>query len=192
MRMVNVKGESIVKGGKCTTEKIRPQPCTITIPLSKTCTTGTTSKPLRVSVIEDDAQARVFHKRTVNEKVIRGITEGASVIGTVTGQMGKAAAVGAIISDTAVLRVTGSSLKAAGTFIFRTVDVEMTCGVALKTTSRFSRNGFWAHAGIVRCNSREVGGRASLMKGRSIVSRDIRRDVKQHSSGRLWRWDGIL
>ena len=30
IRTVNVKGESIVKGGKCTTEKMSPRPCTIT------------------------------------------------------------------------------------------------------------------------------------------------------------------
>ena len=192
MRTVNVKGESIVKGGKCTTEKIRPRPHTVTIPPSKTCTTGTTSKPLWVSVIEDGAQARVFHKRTVDKKVIGGVTEGASAIGTVAGQMGKAATVGTIIPDTAVLWVTGSSLMAAGTLVFGTVNAEMARGVALKTTSRFSRNGFWAQAGMVRCNLCRVGGRASLMKSRSIVSRDVKRNVKQHSGGRLWRWDGVF
>ena len=182
----------MVKGSKCTMEKIRPQPRTVTIPLSKTCTTGTISKPLWVSIIEDDARAWVIHKRTVDEKVIGGITEGTPTIGTVTGQMGKAAAVGAIIPDTAVLWVTGSSLTATGTLIFRTIDAEMAHGMALKTTSRFSRNGFWAQVGIVRCNSRGVGGRASLMKGRLIVSGDVRRDVKQCSGGRLWRWNGIF
>ena len=30
MRTVNVKGESVVKGGKCTTEKMSPWPRTIT------------------------------------------------------------------------------------------------------------------------------------------------------------------
>ena len=30
MRMVNVKGESAVNGGKCTTEKISPRPRTVT------------------------------------------------------------------------------------------------------------------------------------------------------------------
>ena len=30
IRTVNVKGESIVKGGKCTMEKMRPQPRTVT------------------------------------------------------------------------------------------------------------------------------------------------------------------
>ena len=32
IRTVNVKGESIVKGDKCTMEKIRPQPHTVTTP----------------------------------------------------------------------------------------------------------------------------------------------------------------
>ena len=30
MRTVNVKGESVVKGGKCTTEKMSPRPRTVT------------------------------------------------------------------------------------------------------------------------------------------------------------------
>ena len=137
-------------------EKIRPRPRTITIPPSKTCTTGTTSKPLRVSVIEDDARAWVLRKRTVDKKVIRGVTEGAAAIRTVAGQMGKALTVGAVILDAAVLQMTRSSLTVAGTFILGTVNAEMACGMALKTTSRFSCDGFWAQAGIMRCNSCRV------------------------------------
>ena len=30
MRTVNMKGESVVKGGKCTTEKMSPRPRTVT------------------------------------------------------------------------------------------------------------------------------------------------------------------
>ena len=100
--------------------------------------------------------------------------------------------VGAIISDTAVLWVTGSPLTTAGTFIFGAVDMEMVCGVALKTTSCCSHNRFWAQVGIVRCNACGVGGRATLVKGRSSVSRDVRRDVKQCSGGGLQRWDRII
>ena len=192
IRTVNVKGESIVKGGKCTTERISPQPCTVTIPPSKTCTTGTTSKPLRVSVIEDDAWAWVLCKRTVDEKVIGGITEGATLIGTVVGQVGKTSTEGAIISDTVVLRVTGSPLTTAGAFILRAVDTEMACGMALKTMSRCSRDGFWAQAGIMRCNMCGIGGRATLVKGRASISGDVRRDVKQHGGGGLWQWDRIV
>ena len=186
IRTVNVKGESIVKGGKCTTERKRPRPRTVTIPPSKTCTTGTISKSLWVPVIEDDTRAWVLRKMTVDKMVIGGVTEGASTIGAIAGQVGKMAAIGAVIPDTVVLRVTGGSLTATGAFIFGTVNMEMAHGMALKTMSRFSHNGFWAQAGIVRCNTRGVGGRASLMKSRLIVSGDVRRNVKQRSGGRLW------
>ena len=192
IRTVNVKGESTVNSGKCTMEKMSPRPRTVTIPPSKTWTTGTTSKPLRVSLIEDDSRTRVLRKRTVDEKVVRSVTEGVTSIGTVAGQVSEASAVGAIIPDTAILRVTRSSLATAGAFIFWAVDVEMTCSVALKTTSLCSCDGFWAQVGIARRNSCWIGGRTTLMKGRSSVSGDVRRDVKQRSGGRLRRWDGIL
>ena len=178
IRTANVKGESIVKGGKCTMEKTSPRPHTVTIPPSKTWTTRTTSQPLRVSLIEDDTRTRVFRKRTVDEKVIGSVAEGAVSIGTIAGQVSEASTVGAIISDTVILWVAGSALMTAGTFIFQTIDAEMTCGVALKTTSLCSRDGFWAQAGIVRCNSCWIGGGTTLMKSRSSVSRDVRRDVK--------------
>ena len=110
MRTVNVKGESEVNGGKCTTEKISPRPRTVTIPPSKTCTTGTTSKPLRVSLVEDDTLARVLCKRTVDEKMIGGVTEGTATIGTVAGQVGETSAVGAVVTDAAVLWMTRGSL----------------------------------------------------------------------------------
>ena len=84
-------------------ERKSPRPRTVTIPPSKTCTTGTTSKSLGVSVIENDTQAWVLRKRTVNEKVIGGVAEGTTAIGTVTGQVGKTSAEGAIVSHAAVL-----------------------------------------------------------------------------------------
>ena len=184
-RMVKVKGEPADKGGKCTMERKRPRPRTVTIPPSKTCTTGTTSEPLRIPIVEDDPWARVLHERTVDEKVIGGVAEVAALIRTIVGQVGGTSAVGTIISDTAVLWVTGSLLTTAGTFIFGAVDMEMVCGVALKTTSCCSCDGFWAQVGIVRCNACGVGGRATLVKGRSSVSGDVRRDVKQCSGGGL-------
>ena len=162
------------------------------IPPSKTCTTGTTSKPLWVSLVEDDTQTWVLHKRAVDEKVIGGITEGTVTIGTVVGQVGETSTIGAIVPDTAVLWVTGSPLATAGAFILGTVDTEMACGMALKTTSCCIRDRFWAQAGIVRCNSCRIGSCATLMKGRSSVSGDVRRDVEQHSSGRLRRRNGIF
>ena len=178
MRTVNMKGESAVNGGKCTMERTSPWPCTVTIPPSKTCTTGTTSKPLGIPLVEDDTRDWVFRKRTVSEKVIGSVTEGAAVIGTVMGQVGEMPAEGAIISDTAVLWMTGSSLATAGAFILRAVDTEMACGMTLKTTSLCSRDRFWAQAGIARCNSHRIRGCATLVKGRSCVSGDVRREVE--------------
>ena len=187
-----MKGESVVKGGKCTMEKMSLRPRTVTIPPSKTCITGTTSKPLRVSLIEDDTQTWVLHKRTVDEKVIGGVTEGATTIGTVAGQVGKSSTVGAVVPDTAVLWMTGSSLMTAGAFILGAVNTEMARGMTLKTTSHCIRDGFWAQVGIARCNSCWIRSRVSLMKGRSSVSRDVRRDIEQRSGGGLWRWNGIF
>ena len=131
-------------------------------------------------------------KRTVNEKVIGGVTEGAASIGTAAGQVGETSTVGAIISDTVVLWMTRSPLTTAGTFVFGAVDTEMARGMALKTTSRCSHNGFWAQVGIVRCNACGIGGCATLVKGRSSVSGDVRRDIKQRSGGGLQRWDRII
>ena len=173
IRTVKVNGESGVNGAKCMMERISPRPRTITIPPSKTCTTGTTSKSLGIPVVEDDTWAWVLCKRTVDKKVIGGVTEGAASIRTVADQVGETPTEGAVISDAAVLWVTGSSLMTAGAFILRTVNMEMACGMALKTTSRCIRDGFWAQAGIARCNSCGVGGHVTLMKGRSSVSGDV-------------------
>ena len=117
--------------------------------------------------------------------MIGGITEGTTVIRTITGQVGETSAEGTIVSDTAVLGMAGSLLAAARALVLRAVDMEMACGMALKTMSCCIRNGFWAQAGIVRCNSCWIGGRATLAKGRSSVSRDVRRNVEQRSGGRL-------
>ena len=105
--------------------------------------------------------------------MIGGVTEGAVMIWTVAGQVSETSTVGAIVPDTAVLWVTGSSLATAGTFILGTVNTEMACGMALKTMSHCIRDGFQAQAGIVRCNSCGIGSHAALMKGRSSVSGDV-------------------
>ena len=100
------------------------------------------------------------------------------LIGAVVGQVGKMSTEGAIISDTVVLWMTGSSLATAGTLILGTVDTEMACGETLKTTSLCSHDRFWAQAGISTHNSCRIRGCATLMKGRSCVSGDVRRDVE--------------
>ena len=100
------------------------------------------------------------------------------LVGTVTGQVGETSTEGAIVPDIVVLWMTGSTLTTAGAFIFGAVNMEMACGMTLKTTSLQSRIRFWAQAGITRCNSHRIGGRATLVKGRSCVSGDVRRDVE--------------
>ena len=57
--MVKVNRESDTNGDRWMMEKIMSDPCTVTIPPSKTCTTGTRSQSLWVSIIEDDATAGV-------------------------------------------------------------------------------------------------------------------------------------
>ena len=99
-------------------------------------------------------------------------------IGTVTGQVGETSTEDAIISDTVVLRMARSPLATAGALILGAVDTEMARGMTLKTMSRCSRNGFWAQVGIMRCNLCGIGGCATLVKGRSSVSGDVRRNVK--------------
>ena len=150
----------------------------VTIPPSKTCTTGTTLKSVGVSIVEDDPRAWVLHKRTVDEKVIGSVTEGATSIGAIPGQMGETATEGTIISGAVVLWMAWSPLVTAGAFVLGTVDTEMACGMTLKTMSCCIHKGFWAQAGIVRCNSCRIGGCATLVKGGSSVSRDVRRDVE--------------
>ena len=92
--------------------------------------------------------------------------------------MGETAAEGTIISGAVVLWMAGSLLATAGAFILGTVNTEMAYGMTLKTTSCCIHEGFWAQVGIVRCNLCRIGGRATLVKGRSSVSRDVRRDVE--------------
>ena len=133
MRIVKVIGKSMVNGGRCKMEKISPCPCTITIPSSKTCTTGTTSESLRVSLIEDDSRSRVLCKGTVLEDVVGVVAQGATSIWTVAGQVGKLATKSAVVANAVILGVTRSMLVAAWAFVVRAVDAKMPQGVALKT-----------------------------------------------------------
>ena len=183
--MVKVNSESEVNGGKWKMEKMSPHPCTITIPPSKTCTTGTTPESLGVSLVEDNSQAGILCKRTVNKKVVRSITEGVMSVRTVAGQVGELAAESAVITNAAVLGVSRGMLVATRALILRTVDAKMPCGVALKTTSLRCCDWLWAQAGISRCNLSGVGGHSSLMKHGLRISGYISRDIEKSSSGGL-------
>ena len=87
-------------------EKIKSSPCTVTIPPSKTCTTGVRSKPLWVSVIEDDPTAWVLREGTVCNDMSRVIAEGTNSVQTEVGGVAKTVAKRTVVSMTTVLGMT--------------------------------------------------------------------------------------
>ena len=54
MRMVNVKGESAVNGGKCTTEKISPRPRTVTLSRQEDHAVGVADDNKGITVISPE------------------------------------------------------------------------------------------------------------------------------------------
>ena len=85
--MVNVNGEPEVNGGRYKMEKTRSNPHTVTIPPSKTCTTGARSKPLWVSIIEDDTTTGVLRERTVSNDMSWVVAKGTEAVWTIGGNV---------------------------------------------------------------------------------------------------------
>ena len=133
-------------------EKMRLGPCTITIPPSKICTSGTKSQPLWISPIEDNPLAGVLGERAVADDVSQIITEGALPVRTDAGEVTEATAKRTVVARATVLGVAWSALMAVRTFVFLTVDTKMPLVMTLKTNSCCSRNGLWAQSGITRHN----------------------------------------
>ena len=73
-------------------EKKMSGPCIVTLPPSKTCTTGTRLQTLQVTIVEDDSITRVLQKGTVSNDVAQVIAKGAKAVWTVTGGVAEAAA----------------------------------------------------------------------------------------------------
>ena len=159
-------------------EKIRSDPCTVTIPPLKTCTTSARSESLWVSLIEDDTAAGVLREWTVCNNMSWVVAKGTKLVQTDMRDVAKAVAKRTVALSAMILGMTRGALSAIGTLILWTVDTKMPCNVALKTVSLMSHCGFWAQMGILRCNSSGVRGGSALMKGRTRVSGDI-----QQSSG---------
>ena len=133
--MVNINGEPEVNGGRCRMEKTRSNPHTVTIPPSKTCTTGARSKPLRVSVIEDDATTGVLRERTISDDMSQVVAKGAEAVWTIAGNVAKAAAKRTVVLITMVLGVAGGTLTAVGTLVLWAVDTKMPRCMTVKTMS---------------------------------------------------------
>ena len=111
----------------------------ITIPLSRSCTTGTISEPFWVSIIEDNTAARVLGEGTVSDNMSRIITKGTVPVWIVAGKVAKVATKRTVVLNTMVLGMSQSALSAVGALIVRTVDTNMPSGVAMKTYSLRSR-----------------------------------------------------
>ena len=183
VKTVNVNGELGINGDKWMMEKIRSGPHTVTIPPSKTCTTGARSDSLWVSIIEDDTVTGVLGEGTIRDNMSWVIAEGTKAVWTVAGSVAKVTTKRTVVLRTTVLRVTRGVLAVVGTLVFWTVDTKMPHNVVVKTASLVSHCGFWAQMGVSRCNSSGIRGSTTLMKGRMEVSRVI----YQGGGSRQWR-----
>ena len=164
-------------------EKRRSGFCTVTIPPSKTHTSGMKSQSLRVSVIEDNPLAGVLRERTVADDMSWIVTEGTLSVWTDVREMTEVSATRTVVARTTVLEVAQGALSAVRTLVLWTVDVKMPLVVTLKTNSRCERNGLRAQSGIVRCNLSGVGSGASLMKGRAGIGRLINESEGDRGGG---------
>ena len=86
-------------------EKRRSRFCTVTIPPSKTHTSGTKSQSLRVSLIEDNPLAGVLRERTVADDMSWIITEGTLSVWTDVREMTEVSAKRTVVARTTVLGV---------------------------------------------------------------------------------------
>ena len=117
METVNISSESRDIRDKWITEKRRSWPRTITIPPSKTCTTGASSDPFGVAIIEDDSVARVLREGTVGNDMAQIITKGAASVWTIVGEMTEAAAKRTVVAHAMVLRMARGMLVTIRAFI---------------------------------------------------------------------------
>ena len=124
-RTVKVSGESKVNGGRWRMQRMSPCPHTITIPPSKTCTSRTTSKSLRIPLVEDDPLTGVLAKQTVSEVVSWIVTEGTPSIWAVTAEMAEMPAKRTVVVGTTILGVARGVLMTVGTLIFWAVDTKV-------------------------------------------------------------------
>ena len=134
--MVNVNGDSGVRGERWTIEKRRFGPCTVTIPPLRTCITGTSNwESLQVSLIEDNHLAGVFWERTVSNDVSWIVTEGTESVWTVSSQIAISSTKRTVVARAMVLEVAWGLLAAVGTLVLWTVDTKMPMVMAVKTQS---------------------------------------------------------
>ena len=120
-------------------EKRRPSPHIVTLPPSKTCTTGTRLDSLRVSIVEDNTAAGVLREGTIHNDVSWVITKGAELVWIIVGEVAKVVTKRTVVAHTTVLGVAWGTLATVGTLVVWTVNMKMPNGVAVKT------NSLWSH-----------------------------------------------
>ena len=130
--------------------------CTVTMPLLKSCTSGTNSQSLWIPLVKDNPLAGVFREGAVSDDMSWVITKGASSVRTDMGEVTKVPAKRTVVVRATVLGVAWSMLMAVRAFIFWTVDTKMPLVMTLKTNSCCSCDGLWAQPGISRRNSSGV------------------------------------
>ena len=173
METMNVNGESNDNGGREMMEKIMSIPRTVTIPPSKTCTTGTRSQSFWIPVVEDNPTTGVLREGTVCDDVSWVIAKGTESVRAEARSVAEVVAKRTIVPGAAIFGMTRGTLTAVGTLVFWTVDMKMSCEVTVKTTSLVSCLGFWAQTGISRRNLNGIRGGSTLMEGRTRVSGDV-------------------
>ena len=136
---MNVRGESGDNGGSQMIEKKRLSLCTITLPPSKTCTTGTRLDSLWVSIVEDDTTAGVLWEGAIHNDMSWVIAKGTESVWTVVGSVAEVAAKRTVVAQTVVLGMA-------------TINTKMPCSVAVKTNSFQSCCHGWAQAGVSKNN----------------------------------------
>ena len=151
-----MSGKSDVNEEKWTTEKMRLGSRIITIPPSKSCTSGINSQSLWIPLVKDNPLAGVFREGAVSNDMSWVVTKGTSLVRTDTGEVTEAPAKRTVVARAMVLGVTWSTLTTVRAFIFQAVDTKMPLVMTLKTNSCCSCDGLLAQPGISRCNSSGV------------------------------------
>ena len=146
---------------------------TITIPPSKTHTTGTLSKSFWVSIIEKNPTAGVLQKGAVSNDVSRVITKGTLFVWAVAREVAEVSAKRTIVLKTAVLGMSRGTSSAVRAFVIRAVNTKMPEGMTVKTYSLLSCGHCWAQMGVSRDNSSGIGCHMVLVESGMRISQVV-------------------
>ena len=113
-------------------------PRIVTLPPSKTCTTGTRSDSVQVSVVENDSTAGVLREGTVSNDMSWVVAKDTESVWTIAGEVAEVVAKRTVVAHTTVFGVAQGTLVTVGILIVQTVNTKMPSGMAVKTYSLWS------------------------------------------------------